>query len=118
MICEKCRFFCTLSIRHSSLYWYLSQELLLENCSDEKLVAGARRGEKSAYAVLVKRHYRGVFAVCLGVLGNVHDAEDSINISTDEAIFFLLNAGKTIKVQINVNEIPMASSIPMLAMPW
>jgi RNA polymerase sigma-70 factor (ECF subfamily) len=48
----------------------------LENCSDEKLVAGARRGEKSAYAVLVKRHYRGIFAMCLGVLGNVHDAED------------------------------------------
>jgi RNA polymerase sigma factor (sigma-70 family) len=24
----------------------------------------------------VKRHYRHVFAVCLGILGNVHDAED------------------------------------------
>lgn len=29
-----------------------------------------------AYAELVERHYSKVFLVCLGVLGNVHDAED------------------------------------------
>lgn len=29
-----------------------------------------------AYAELVERHYSKVFQVCLGVLGNVHDAED------------------------------------------
>ncbi|MHC4574514.1 MAG: RNA polymerase sigma factor [Planctomycetota bacterium] len=44
--------------------------------SDDILVAASGRGDKSAYALLVKRHYRRVFAVCLGVVGNVHDAED------------------------------------------
>ena len=43
---------------------------------DESLVRTCRQGDKTAYAVLVKRHYRHVFAMCLGVLGNVHDAED------------------------------------------
>jgi len=43
---------------------------------DETLVRACRQGDKAAYAVLVKRHYRHVFALCLGVLGNVHDAED------------------------------------------
>ena len=42
----------------------------------ENLFDDCRRGEKAAYAVLVKRYYRSVFAVCLGVLGNIHDAED------------------------------------------
>jgi RNA polymerase sigma-70 factor (ECF subfamily) len=48
----------------------------LNDFSDEILVAAGQRGDKSAYSLLVKRHYRYVFAVCLGVLGNVHDAED------------------------------------------
>ena len=43
---------------------------------DESVVRACRQGDKTAYAVLVKRHYRHVFALCLGVLGNVHDAED------------------------------------------
>jgi RNA polymerase sigma-70 factor, ECF subfamily len=30
-----------------------------------------------AYTQLVRRHYQPVFLVCLGVLGNVHDAEDA-----------------------------------------
>jgi len=48
----------------------------LNDFSDDILVAASQHGDKSAYAILVKRHYRGVFAVCLGVVGNVHDAED------------------------------------------
>ena len=44
--------------------------------SDDILVAAAQRGDKSAYAILVKRYYGNVFALCVGVLGNVHDAED------------------------------------------
>lgn len=43
---------------------------------DESLVRACQRDDKTAYAVLVKRHYRHVFAICLGVLGNVDDAED------------------------------------------
>ncbi len=43
---------------------------------DEKVVRACIEGDKAAYAVLVNRHYRHVFALCLGVLGNVHDAED------------------------------------------
>lgn len=43
---------------------------------DENVVRACRQGDTAAYAVLVKRHYRHVFAMCLGVLGNVHDAED------------------------------------------
>ena len=49
---------------------------MLDDLSDDILVAASQRGDKSAYALLVKRHYRHVFAVCLGVLANVHDAED------------------------------------------
>lgn len=44
--------------------------------SEEKLVAGCRRGDKRAYAALVGRYARDVFAVSFGVVGNVHDAED------------------------------------------
>ena len=32
----------------------------------------------AAYGILVKEHYRSVFALCLGMLGNVHDAEDMV----------------------------------------
>ncbi len=44
--------------------------------SEEKLVAGCRRGDKRAYAALVGRYARNVFAVSFSVVGNVHDAED------------------------------------------
>ena len=44
--------------------------------SDENLVVASRAGDNSAYATLVKRHYKHVFLVCLGILGNTHDAED------------------------------------------
>ncbi|MHC4259823.1 MAG: RNA polymerase sigma factor [Planctomycetota bacterium] len=48
----------------------------LDEFSDDILVAASQRGDKAAYGILVKRHYRHVFALSLGVLGNVDDAED------------------------------------------
>ena len=48
----------------------------MNDCSDENLVTASRHGDKSAYALLVKRHYKHAFIVCLGVVGNVEDAED------------------------------------------
>lgn len=44
--------------------------------SNESVIRACQQGDKTAYEVLVKRHYRHVFALCLGVLANVHDAED------------------------------------------
>lgn len=44
--------------------------------ADESVVRACRGGDKAAYAVLVQRHYRHVFALCLGMLANIHDAED------------------------------------------
>ncbi|MHC4621784.1 MAG: RNA polymerase sigma factor [Planctomycetota bacterium] len=43
---------------------------------EKKLVEQCRRGDKSAYAGLVKAYTGRVFAICLGLLGNRHDAED------------------------------------------
>ena len=43
---------------------------------DENLVLACRGEDKGAYAALVKRHYKHVFMMCLGILGRVHDAED------------------------------------------
>jgi RNA polymerase sigma-70 factor (ECF subfamily) len=40
-------------------------------------VTASRSGDKSAYALLVRRHYKHTFIVCLGVVGNVEDAEDA-----------------------------------------
>jgi RNA polymerase sigma-70 factor (ECF subfamily) len=48
----------------------------LSDLSDEKLVDASRAGDKEAYAILANRHYERVFITCLGMLGNVHDAED------------------------------------------
>jgi len=44
---------------------------------DNSVIRACQKGDKAAYAVLVKRHYKGVFALCLGMLGNVHNAEDA-----------------------------------------
>jgi len=48
----------------------------LEQRSDTELVKAACQGDRLAYAQLIREHYQAVFLVCLGVLGNVHDAED------------------------------------------
>lgn len=43
---------------------------------EKKLVAACRIGDKSAYAGLIKAYSGRVFAICLGMLNNTHDAED------------------------------------------
>ncbi len=48
----------------------------MDERSDNDLVMASSRGDRTAYAVLVRRHYNQTFLVCLGVLGHVHDAED------------------------------------------
>jgi RNA polymerase sigma-70 factor (ECF subfamily) len=48
----------------------------LDRGSDEKLVVASCAGDKSSYALLVKRHYKHVFLICISILGSVHDAED------------------------------------------
>jgi len=40
------------------------------------VIAACRAGDKAAYGWLVRKYSRGVFAVCMGILGNVDDAED------------------------------------------
>jgi len=44
---------------------------------DNGVIRACQKGNKAAFAVLVEKHYKGVFALCLGILGNVHDAEDA-----------------------------------------
>ena len=48
----------------------------MDGRSDENLVMASQKGDKSAYAQLIRRHYGHVFMVCLGIIGNVDDAED------------------------------------------
>lgn len=48
----------------------------MDDRSDNDLVKACSAGERTAYALLARRHYKKVFLVCLGVLGNVDDAED------------------------------------------
>jgi len=51
-------------------------ESRLDERNDKELALASHQGDRTAYAVLVRRHYQSVFLVCLGVLGSVHDAED------------------------------------------
>jgi RNA polymerase sigma-70 factor (ECF subfamily) len=46
--------------------------------TDKDLINACCGGDRSTYAKLVKRHAHRVFAVCLGVLCNVEDAEDMV----------------------------------------
>jgi len=45
--------------------------------SDEALLAAHLRGDRQAFAVLVSRHERRVYGVCLRLLGTREDAEDA-----------------------------------------
>lgn len=49
----------------------------MDERNDNDLVQASCQGDRGAYATLVRRHYSQAFLVCLGVLGNVHDAEDA-----------------------------------------
>ena len=53
------------------------QEFRLNARLDNSVIRACQQGDKAAFAELVERHYKGVFALCLGMLGNVHDAEDA-----------------------------------------
>lgn len=48
----------------------------MDERSEAQVIQACRAGDKSAYAWLVRKYSRGVFAVCMGILGNVDDAED------------------------------------------
>ena len=48
----------------------------MDGRSDKNLVVASGKGDRRAYALLIERYYRQVFLVCMGILGNVHDAED------------------------------------------
>ncbi|MBN1973254.1 MAG: RNA polymerase sigma factor [Sedimentisphaerales bacterium] len=48
----------------------------MDELTDKNLVEACYTGDKQMYAVLVKKYYRHVFLVCMGMLGNVSDSED------------------------------------------
>ena len=48
----------------------------MEENLDHFLVNEARRGDAKAFEGLVERHYRSVFALCYGMVSNLHDAQD------------------------------------------
>lgn len=52
------------------------QELPLDANTEKNLIASCQNGNRMAYADLVRAHSGRVFAICLGILGNRHDAED------------------------------------------
>ncbi|MBN1817832.1 MAG: sigma-70 family RNA polymerase sigma factor [Sedimentisphaerales bacterium] len=48
----------------------------MDERSEKQLIQACRQGDKDAYAWLVRNYSRSVFAICMGILGNTHDAED------------------------------------------
>jgi RNA polymerase sigma factor (sigma-70 family) len=52
------------------------KELLLDELTDKNLVEACYTGDKQMYAALVKKYYRHVFLICMGMLGKASDAED------------------------------------------
>lgn len=49
----------------------------MDSRPDEELIEAIRGGETKAYEALVRRHTARIFALCLGILGNVSDSEDA-----------------------------------------
>ncbi len=64
--------------------------------ADESVFRACRRGDKAAYSALAERHYRRVFALCLGMLANVHDAED---VAQETLLKGFLNIGKLARAE-------------------
>ena len=60
------------------------ERFFLERLADRELVVACQRGDKSAYAVLVRRHARGIFVLSMGLLSRVDEAEDAAR--THEAV--------------------------------
>lgn len=48
----------------------------MDGDQENELVAACRGGDRSAYASLARSYSGRIFAVCYGILGNTHDAED------------------------------------------
>lgn len=48
----------------------------MDQRSDQELVAACRQDDCEAYAGLVRSYSRRILAICYGVVGNLHDAED------------------------------------------
>ena len=44
--------------------------------ANEGVIRACQGKNKAAYAILAGKHYRHVFALCLGMVANAHDAED------------------------------------------
>ncbi len=50
----------------------------MDTRTDAQLVNQCRQGDRHAFAALVHRYTRRVFAVCYAILHNTHDAEDAV----------------------------------------
>lgn len=48
----------------------------MEEKDERRLVEAGKEGDRAAYARLVERYSKRIFALCLGMCGRVHDAED------------------------------------------
>ena len=61
--------------------------------SDESLLAAHLRGDPRAFGILVTRHERRIYGLCLRILGNREDAEDA----TQEAFLAALRKASTFR---------------------
>jgi RNA polymerase sigma-70 factor (ECF subfamily) len=50
----------------------------MDTRSDTQLVSACQEGDRHAFAALVQRHTRRIFAICYAILDNIHDAEDAV----------------------------------------
>jgi RNA polymerase sigma-70 factor, ECF subfamily len=50
----------------------------LENASDRELIGNVIEGDKAAFEILVARHYGKVYALCLRLTRDSHDAEEVV----------------------------------------